>query len=238
MDPKLFDIGELQERLFDELNKLVIPNKNILFLSDFVDDFFEKNSIFVIPETIPLTININNIVYHGQPTDYILLSGDIISIDICFCWEGVKIDGAKTFIVGEGSLKYKNLISTNKEALKQVLKIIDVGTSVKDILLFLNEYIGLRGYYLFPDGLGHGIGKGLHESPILSLSNLTDFKYKFKKEDFFTIEPIIFLFKDEVYQNSIGEGVISESNVSSQFEISIYIKEQGEVEILNIGLLN
>ena len=86
--------------------------------------------------------------------------------------------------------------------------------------------------------MGHVIGSTLHEKPLLSLNDFTDFNYIFKVGDCFTIEPIVMLFKEDVFQNVIGEGVISIDNLSSQFEITLYIREKGDVKILNKALIN
>ena len=72
----------------------------------------------------------------------------------------------------------------------------------------------------------------------MSLTNYIDFDYVFKIGDIFTIEPIIFDYPDDVYVNKLNEGVISEGNISSQIEITIYIEKKGGVHILNSGVLN
>ena len=100
------------------------------------------------------------------------------------------------------------------------------------------EYIDERGFYLYPDGMGHGIGEELHMRPFISLTDYTDFNYLFKPGDIFTLEPIVFLYKDSVSENILGEGLIESGNCSSQFEITIYIDLLGDVVVLNRALIN
>jgi methionyl aminopeptidase len=231
-------IGLLQESLFSELLEVLKPRVVLYEINDYVLDYFDKNNIDVIPETSPLTINVNNIVYHGQPSSYILKEGDLVTIDICFLWNKKIIDGAKTFAIGCISSNLERLIKINRESISQCLDIIDVGIPLKKILKKLSDFVLDSGFYLYPCGMGHGIGDKLHVRPFLSLTDYSDFDYIFKKGDIFTIEPVIFLHEDEVVENILGEGEIGVNNISSQFEVSIHIRDKGSVEILNIGLLN
>ncbi len=231
-------IGLLQESLFSELLNILKPGVVLYDISDFVMNYFDKNNIQEIPGTSSLTINVNNIVYHGQPCSNILKEGDLVTIDICFLWNREIIDGAKTFAIGNVSSDLERLIKVNRESIIQCLSIIDVGTPLKKIIKKLSDFILGSGFYLYPCGMGHGIGDQLHERPYLSLTDYTDFDYIFKKGDIFTIEPVVFLYEDSIVENILGEGEIGVNNISSQFEVSIHIRDKGSIEILNIGLLN
>lgn len=234
----LINIGKLQEALFCKLDTFVTEGVSLFDIDDFVQSYFIKNNCVQIENTQSVTINLNNIVYHGKPAGIKFKNGDIVTIDICFIWNEEKIDGAKTYTIGEVESGVEDLLYVSKSAVKAVVGIIDVGASVKEIIGFLSDYISIRGYYLFPSGLGHGIGRRLHERPFLTFNDFTDFNYLFKEGDLFTIEPIIMMFKEDVIENVIGEGIIGIGNLSSQFEITIYIKGKGDILILNNALIN
>ncbi len=238
MNLNLIDIGKLQESLFAKLDIFIKEGVSLFDIDDFVESFFIEKFIIPIESTQPVTINLNNVVYHGRPTGVKLKNGDIVTIDICFNWNKENIDGAKTYIIGEVEANVKELLDVSRGAINAVVGIIDIGTSVKDVISCLSDYIGIRGYYLFPSGLGHGIGLSLHERPFMSLNDFSDFNYLFKIGDLFTIEPIVMLFKEDVVQNVIGEGIVGLDNLSSQFEITIYIRGKGDIIILNNALIN
>jgi len=231
-------IGELHEQLFLSISSIIIEGKSINSIYDYIYFFFKSNSITEIPGTNAVSLNINNIVYHGVPRKGSFSSGDVVTVDVCFCYRREFIDGAKTFIVGSVSDRVKNLVLVSRDVILSVSKIIEAGTTVGSIIKFISDYVAIRGFYLFPHGMGHGIGKELHVSPILSLSNYSDWKIKLEVGDYFTIEPIIFLKEEDVIENILGEGYISDGNISSQFEVSMEVNNSGGVNILNRSLLN
>lgn len=236
MDREL-EAGQLHVELFNEIDDLISPGESIYTIVDYINEFLYEKGAFDIPDARKVTININNVIYHGVPGDVELKEGDVLTVDICFIYKGVLIDGAKTYTVGNCSEVIEKLIKVSKESVKEVLSILKAGISVVNVLKFLNDYVLLRGYYLFKEGVGHGVGSSLHQSPFLSLSDFSDSNYIFKPGDKFTIEPIIMLYEDEVYENIIGEGIISENNLSSQFEVTIIIDQTGKPIVLNDALL-
>jgi len=235
---ELLRIGRLQELLFKKIESLIFPGTLFSEIYDTVQTFFDDYCIKEIINTIPVTINVNNVVYHGVPGEGSLSNGDVVTIDICFSVYGRKIDGASTYIIGDVKDRISELVLVSRNAVLKSAEIVNIGISVKDIIKFLSDYISEQGFYLLPCGMGHGVGEMLHEKPLISLSDFSDFHYTFKKGDVFTIEPIVLLYKEEIRENLIGEGLISSGNISSQFEITLYIEDKGKVHILNVALLN
>lgn len=236
MEDLLF-AGNLNELYFAELDLILKEGTSLNDISDFTQVFFESNNISQIKNTIPLTLNVNNVVFHGRPGSRLLKTGDLITVDVCFESGKAKIDGAKSYIIGDASFKIKELLDVSRNALEEVVKIIDEGVRVSHIVGFLSDYISLRGFYLFPGGIGHGIGNELHESPFFSLTDLKDFSYILKVGDIFTLEPIVMLYKEKVETNFLGEGIADESNISSQFEVTICIRGKGDIVVLNKALI-
>ncbi len=234
----LFEAGRINSIILNEVGNNIKPGVFIDDLYSLVDTCFKRYQIKIIPNTTSASLNINNIIFHGLYSNKQLLKSDILTVDICFEYNGFLIDGAKTYSVDNLNYRNSKIINYNKKMLNDVIKIIDAGVKVSTVLSFINEHVSKSDYYLYPDAMGHGIGKRLHASPLLSLTNYIDFDYVFKIGDIFTIEPIIFDYPDDVYVNKLNEGVISEGNISSQIEITIYIEKKGGVHILNSGVLN
>lgn len=230
--------GTMQEDIFHQLKNIIHPGVTTLEIYDFVFDCFEKNDFEVIDNSHPITININNTVYHGVPGSSVLNEGDVVTVDICFMYKKGILDGAFTYAVGSVSEAILDLIQVNKNAINSVLDIIESGIYVKDIVKFLSDFVASHGFYLLPHGMGHGIGHNLHDPPFISLNDFTDFNYKFKVGDIFTLEPILLLKKDNVFENNIGEGIVAKDNVSSQFEITIIINDLNSAYVFNKALIN
>lgn len=230
----LLRIGQIHEKLYREIDSLIIEGVKLSTISNMIMEFYSKNNLEIIKNTEPVTINKNNVIYHNTDFSDLIKFNDIVTIDTCFKYCGDVIDGAKTYCLGD---KYKELLNVSKEVVLSAIKIVQEGTKVSTLLNHISDYIALRGYYLFPEGIGHGLGENLHKHPYLSLKYYDDYSYAFKKGDYFTIEPIVFLFKDRVEKGDNNRGLISANNVSSQFEVSICIDNNGLAKIINGGLL-
>lgn len=234
---ELNELGALHEKLFEEIERIISVGIEVSTVFDLVEKYLLANDLEKIPSTEFLSVNINNVVYHGVVSNYMLKRGDLITVDVCFMRKSCKMDGAKTFVIGNSDYVDVNLVKTSKDVVMEVIKNLNVGVKVSKLLRIMSDYVAMRGFYLFPDGMGHGIGDKLHIRPYMSLSNMDDFDYVFKSGDIFTIEPILFVRKDNVQINMIGEGCISEDNRSSQFEVTVFFDSSGRVNILNGALL-
>lgn len=230
----LLEIGRIQEKLYREIDGLIVEGVKLSTISNKIIECYSIYNLEIIEDTEPVTINKNNIVYHNTDFSDSLKTNDIVTIDTCFKYCGDVVDGAKTYCLGD---KHKELLNVSKEVVISAAKIVQEGVKVSSLLNHISDYIAVRGYYLFPEGIGHGIGNNLHKHPYLSLKYYDDYSYTFKKGDYFTIEPIVFLFKDSVKEGDCNQGIISANNASSQFEVSIFIDNNGLVKIINGGLL-
>lgn len=231
---ELLVLGKLQENLYSAIDSLVKVGTKISLIHMEIENFYVEHNLEIIPKTNPVTINKNNIVYHDATFEGELNDGDILTVDTCFSYGGKVIDGAKTYTIGS---KYNGLRDVSRDVIIEVLNMLREGVKVSQVLNCISDYVSIRGYYLFPDGIGHGLSKKLHTNPYLSLNYFDDFRYVFKKGDYFTIEPIIFLYKDEVQEGRNKVAKISSNNVSSQFEVSVLIDSMGFPKVINSGLL-
>lgn len=231
----LFKLGGLQELLYVELDSLVKEGIKLDFVHEFIFDFMVKNQLEVIPYSYPVSINVNNKVYHGCDKEIVLKKNDIVTIDTCFKLNSALIDGAKSFSVD--SNKHDEILDVSKKVIIRSLEEIKEGFKVAELIKFVDEYVSLKGFYLFPHGLGHGISNVIHDRPFISMSYYDDYGYKFKRGDIFTLEPLIFLKKEKVVENEQGEGFVSKGNLSSQFEVTILIGDDGMPLVINSGLI-
>lgn len=238
MVPKMDDLlklGQLQENLYDELELFLTESLQLNDVYDYIFCYMKKNKLEVIPNSYPVSVNVNNIIYHGCEKEKTIKRNDLITIDTCFMLNSSLVDGAKTFSIGTD--KHRDILKVSKDVVTKSIAKIKEGFKVAELLTFIHEYVSLNGFYLFPDGIGHGITDIIHARPFISLSFYDDYSYKFKKGDIFTIEPLVLLQKDSVAENENGEGIVSEGNMSSQFEVTILIDDGGLPLVINKGLI-
>ena len=112
-----------------------------------------------------LCIEVNEMIVHGFPSDYILRDGDIIGIDTVVEKDGFMGDMCYTFPVGTISEEKMRLLKTTKEALYVGIDAAKIGARIGDISNAIQTYCERRGYSLVRELTGHGIGKSMHEDP-------------------------------------------------------------------------
>ncbi len=113
-------------------------------------------------------ISINNEVVHGIPSkNRILKEGDIVSIDFGVEYDGYFGDAAITVPVGKISAIAEKLIKVTKEALYEGIKKASPKYKLYDISANIQKYVEKNGFSVVRDYVGHGIGKQLHENPLV-----------------------------------------------------------------------
>lgn len=131
---------------------------------------------------------INSSQIHSTPTEKKIEYGDIILLDYGCVLNGYCSDTSRTIFVGEVKEKYKKIygivLTSQLKAINEILS----GMTCSEADATARNYIIENGYN-FNHALGHGVGKEVHESPIISP------KHNEKLEDntVFSIEPGIYI---------------------------------------------
>lgn len=112
-----------------------------------------------------LCLSPNDVIVHGIPNDYVLRSGDILSVDAGAIYEGFHGDAAFTMGIGEISAEAQHLIDTTEEAMWAGVREVRKGARLGDIGAAINEIGTSNGYGVVEEYVGHGIGRQMHEEP-------------------------------------------------------------------------
>ncbi len=174
-------------------------------------------------------VSINNVICHGIPSENIVLKdGDIVNVDVTSILDGYYGDSNRTFIVGNGSEKARDLVETAKECLRRGIEEVKPFKTLGDIGYVINEYAKSKGYSVVYDYGGHGIGNEFHEEPfvphignrgegMILLPNMT-----------FTIEPMINEGAPEaIVLEDDWTAVTKDGSLSAQWEHTIRVTETG-----------
>lgn len=210
-----------------------------LELNDICHDFIISNGAIPAPlnyHGFPKSIctSINSIVCHGIPNSKTKLKdGDIINIDITTIFNGYYGDTSKTFLIGNVSEKAKKLVNVTEECLMLGISAITQGARIGDIGAAIQNYAESFNYGVVRDFVGHGIGKKFHEDPQISHFGKKGTGPRLEPGMTFTIEPMI---NDGDYRTKIKKdgwtAVTLDNSLSAQFEHTIAIKSNWDVEIL------
>ncbi len=162
----------LVARTLGEVAKWIAPGITTLKLDQIAEEFIRDNGGIPgflgyggFPNT--LCISVNEVIVHGIPSSATLQDGDIVSVDCGAIKNGFNGDSAYTFCVGEVDEKVKDLLRTTKEALYIGIEQAVEGNRIGHIGNAIQDYCEHRGYSVVREMTGHGIGRKLHEDPMV-----------------------------------------------------------------------
>lgn len=113
-------------------------------------------------------LSINEEIVHTPPSDRILKKGDIITLDIGVYYQGYHTDYATTVVVGETNDKnIKRFLQVGEQTLYKAIEQAKIGNYIGNISQVIEREISKKGLFIIKELTGHGIGKRLHEDPLI-----------------------------------------------------------------------
>lgn len=164
--------GNICSHVLKRVLENVEPGVSCKKLDDIAKTEIERqgaSSSFMTVDDYKWTVctTINEEVVHGIPTNRRLKQGDILGIDLGALYKGYHSDMAFSLGVGNITEEEKRFLQVGGETLKQAIEKAQVGYRVGDISATIQEGIEANGYSVVRNLTGHGIGKKLHEDPIV-----------------------------------------------------------------------
>lgn len=111
---------------------------------------------------------------HGRPTDKTFKEHELITIDFGITYQGYQSDMTRTVCIGTPTPEMKKIYDVVKEAQQKGVDFIKSGITGKDVDQHVRDFITEKGYgEYFTHGLGHGMGMGDGELPLLNQRSST-----------------------------------------------------------------
>lgn len=161
--------GQLRQLLYDAVivgnTPRAIEDLAILTLKDLgVEPSFTK-----VPGYRWATcINVNESTVHGIPeSDKPFEDSDVVTIDVGLYYRGYHLDGAFTKQVGKHTAEGQNLVTGGQAALVAALSAVKPGNKVGHIASATENTLAKYRLSPFRELTGHGVGKELHEDPLI-----------------------------------------------------------------------
>lgn len=107
-------------------------------------------------------MNVNDMVVHGIPNDYVLMNGDVLGVDAGVFYKGFHTDTSWSCVVGGQPNKF---LTVGERALSEAIKMCKPGNHIGDISKTIQEIVEGAGYSCVKQLVGHGVGRQLHEDP-------------------------------------------------------------------------
>ncbi|MDD5127467.1 MAG: type I methionyl aminopeptidase [Dehalococcoidales bacterium] len=112
-------------------------------------------------------VSVNDEIVHGIPGQRVLREGDIVSLDFGAIYDDFQGDAAVTVGVGTITEKAKQLIAAGKGALDAGISAAYAGARLGDVSAAIQQYAETRGFAVVREYTGHGIGREMHEEPLI-----------------------------------------------------------------------
>ena len=174
---KMRRAGAILAELLTDLKDFVRPGITTADIDRYAEDFIRKNGatpsekgyvVPGIPEPYPASVctSVNDEVVHGIPSDSrVLEEGDIVSVDVMACYQGLHADACRTYAVGAISPRRQALLDVTQESLDRAIAQVKAGATLGDIGHAVESFVKPKGYGIVRDYAGHGIGRHPHEAP-------------------------------------------------------------------------
>jgi methionyl aminopeptidase len=178
----------------------------------------------------------NAVVCHGIPSPHERLSnGDIINVDVTTELDGFHGDTSTTVFVGAPSVEARHVVETARRCRDAGIAAVRAGARLGDIGAAIEELATREGCSVVREFGGHGIGRAMHEPPLVSHVGQRGAGLRLREGMAITIEPMINLGGPDVRQLDDGWTIVTaDGSLSAQFEHTVLVTQAG-CEILTLG---
>ena len=149
--------------------------------------------------------SVNDAVLHGQPHDYTLADGDLLTLDLAVSQGGIVADSAISFLVGDAtSAESVALIDATERALSAGIAAARPGARIGDLAHAIGTVLGAAGYRVNTEFGGHGVGSTMHQDPHVPNSGRPGRGYTLRPGLLLALEPWVMADTDELVTDADG----------------------------------
>ncbi len=230
---KMRDAGKIVAETLEILRSSVRPGITTAELDQIAEKNIRKYGAvpsFKHYRGFPATIcvAVNDEVVHGIPGPRMLDDGDIISLDTGARLRGFHGDATITVPVGQISPDAERLIRVCRESLDIGIDAARVGKRLTDISAVIQDFVESHGFNVVRDLYGHGIGRALHEEPMLPHYGPPGHGPLLRSGMVLTIEPMIAAGKPATKTLKDDWTVVTlDGSWAAQFEHTVAITDDG-----------
>ena len=168
--------------------------------------------------------SVNNVAAHGIPSNRVLEKGDVVSVDITTNVNGWHGDAAWTFLVGGAGPDGRRVLRAAWQASLAGIRAATAGRRMGDLGSAIQESARRHGCSVIEDYVGHGIGRAMHEEPMIPNFGSPDTGLRIVPGMVFTIEPMLTLGSGDVHISTDGWTLVTtDGSLSAQFEHTVAI---------------
>lgn len=120
-----------------------------------------------VSQWITLAAGANTAINHPYPGSKRLTPGEILRVDVGGAFHGYQSDVARTAVIGAANREQRSVYRRLREAQRETIAAARPGIKACDLYHTCKRALELRGLAITSQAVGHGLGIGLHEFPVL-----------------------------------------------------------------------
>jgi methionyl aminopeptidase len=170
----------------------------------------------------------NAMVVHGIPGSYVVVEGDLLSIDLGVTLDGLVADSCVTFGVGSIDADAQRLLDVCRLALDAGIEQARPGKHVGDISHAVQQVVEGAGFSVVRSLVGHGVGREYHEEPQIPNFGEPGRGRPLHEGMTIAIEPMITAGSPDVYLHDDGWSISTEDDsLAAHFEHTVAVTADG-----------
>lgn len=183
-----------------------------------------------------ICVSVDDEVVHGIPGRRVLRRGQLVSIDVAAEFDGFHADAAVTVPVGSVDRSARRLVIATRAALSAGMRAAQPGATLREVGAAIEGVARARGYRIFRELTGHGIGLAMHEAPTVYNWPAPDATTRLAPGLVFTIEPMLTAGQTRLVLDRDGWTVrTADASPSAHAEHTIMVAKNGPVVITAAG---
>ena len=236
------DAGRINAEILATVKSMIQPGVSTADLNAAAEVVLKKHGCYSPfknygqpPYPASICTSVNEELVHGIPSKKrILREGDIISVDSGTVYQGFVADSAITVGVGQISEEAKNLLEVTQGALAAAIQKMRLGNRTGDISSAIQTYVESRGLQVTREYTSHGVGRQMHESPMVPNFGEAGTGVPLQIGMTIAIEPMVLVGTYETRVKRDEWTVISaDKSLTAHFEHSVAVTE-GDPLILTV----
>lgn len=165
--------GKILKRVLAEVTQMVAPGvstrqidkeaERLIYLYDGAPGF-KRVPNYQWATCIP----INEQVVHTPPSSRVVKEGDVVTIDCGVFYGGFHTDAATTIYVSQDKDEaIGRFLEVGEKTLNEAISQVKIGNRIGHISEIIDRNITESGYKVISELTGHGVGRELHEDPLI-----------------------------------------------------------------------
>ena len=180
-------------------------------------------------------ISKNEEIVHGIPYDSkLFFNGDLISIDVGVLYQGYYVDAARSYLIGDVDDTIQRLANVTEASFFNGISSISAGSRLGDLSNGIQSHVESNGFSVVKDLYSHGVGKNLHEDPLIPNYGKAGSGIELMNGMTLAIEPMVNIGTPDIVTLEDNWTIITaDRQWSAHYENTILITDDG-VEILTL----